>query len=305
MTRNETNANSSALLNVGSTASECSNPLELFTAVVNVMAFVINCFHLWIISRLRTLKGTRYRCVLINLALADIVNGLHMAAFYGCYKFFMTNFARGEPELRIPIAITLFMRNYISLHVFSLASMEKYLAICKPFSYDSSLIVRRLSVNFVIVWLYVFSLSTIFAVVEALDLIPWMTSMGMTVFRTTVFGVAPSLLSGALLIKVYRELRRTRIQSQNSSKDNDKMKAAMYLIIIFTLEMIVFILNSICVIVMHSIGVVVICKIWSAFIKAPYTTLNTIIYGWRTQSYRQYVHRVLGRYRRRIGTAEG
>ena len=305
MARNDTNANSLAMLDSGSTALECSNPLELFTAVVNVIAFVINCLHLGIISQLRTLKETPYRCVLINLALADIVNGVCMAAFYGCYKFFVTNFARGEPELRIPIAITLFTRNYISFHVFALASMEKYLAICKPFSYESSVIVRRLPVNFIIVWLYVFSLSTVFAIVEALDLIPWMTNLRITVLRTSVIAVAPSLLSGTLLIKVYRQLKRMRNRSQNSTDDKNKTKAAMYLIIIFTLEVIVFLLNSICIIVMHSTGVGVICKIWHAFIKAPYTILNTVIYGWRTQSYQQYVRKLIGCNRRQVGIAEG
>ena len=173
----------------------------------------------------------------------------------------------------------MFTRNYIIFHVFALASMEKYLAICKPFSYKSSVIVRRLSVNFFIVWLYVVSLSTGFAIVEALDLIPWMTNVRMTVLRTSVLAIAPSLLSGTLLIKVYKELRRMRIRSQNSSGDSDKTKAAMYLIIIFTLDMIVFLFNSICVIVLQSTGEFAICKIWNPFIKAPYTIVNTVIYG--------------------------
>ena len=305
MVDNTTGSNTSLLADNGSNVLECSNPLELFTTVVNVIALVINCLHLWIISRLRTLKGTPYRCVLINLALADIVHNVYMATFYSCYKFFIINFSRGEPELRIPITMAMFIRNYISFHVFALASMEKYLAICKPFSYKSSVIVRRLSVNFFIVWLYVVSPSTGFAIVEALDLIPWMTNVRMTVLRTSVLAIAPSLLSGTLLIKVYQELRRMRIRSQNSSKDSDKTKAAMHLIIIFTLEVIVFLLNSICVIVMHSTGVVVICKIWNAFIKAPYTILNAVIYGWRTRSYRQYVRELISCNQRRVGIAEG
>ena len=239
------------------------------------------------------------------IALADNVNGVCMAVFYGCYKFFTIKFSRGEPELRIPIAMTMFTRNYISFHVFASTSMEKYLAICKPFTYESSVIVRRLSVNFIIVWLHVFSLSTVIAIVEALDLIPWMTNLRMTVLRTSVLAIAPSLLSGTLLIKVYRELKKMRNRSQISSEDDDKMKTAMYLIIIFTLEMIVLLLNPICIIVMHSTGVVVICKIWNTFIKAPYTILNMIIYRWRTQSYRQYVRKLMGCNRRQVGTAEG
>ena len=305
MAENTTSFIVSLLADNGSKRLECSNPLEVFTAVVNAMAFVINCFHLWIISRLRALKGTQYRCVLINLALTDIVHNVYIAAFYSCFKFFIINFTLGEPELRIPIAIMLFTRNYICFHVFALASMEKYLAICKPFSYESSAIVRRLPVNFVVAWLYVFSLSTVFAIVEALDFIPWMTKVRMTVLRTSVLAIAPSLLSGTLLIKVYRELKRMRNRSQSSAEDDDETKAPMYLITIFTLEMIVFLLNSICIIVMHSTGVVVICKIWHVFIKAPYTILNTIIYGWRMQSYQQYVRQLIGCNRPRVGIAEG
>ena len=301
MADNTTSSNASLQVNNGRERIECSNPLEVLIAVVNVIALVIICFHLWIISRLRALKGTQYRCVLISLSLADIVHNAYVVAFYGCYAFFMTNFARGEPKLRIPIALTLFTRNYISFHVFALASMEKYLVICRPLSYESSVIVRRLPVNFVIVWLYVFSLSTVFAIVETLDLIPWMTCVRMIVLRTSVLAIAPSLLSGTLLIKVYRELREMRKRSQNSNET----KAAMYLIIIFTLEMIVFLLNSICVTALHSTGDNAICKIWNAFVKVPYTILSGVIYSWRTQSYRQYVRKLIGCNRRRIGIVEG
>ena len=304
MADNNTSANFSVLGDSGGKSLECSDPLELITAVVNAIAFLINTFHLGVTSRLGTLKGTPYRCVLINIALADIVHNAAMTAFYICYKSFMINFNRGELELRIPLKIIMFLRNFICYHVFALASMEKYLGICKPFNYESSVIVRRLPVNFVIVWLYVFSLSTVFAFIKIPELIPWMNSMESTVLQTTVMAVGPNLLSGILLIKVYKELKRMKTQSHNSSEDDAKTKAAMYLIIIFALEMIVFILNLICMIVNTSTGIVVICKIWSAFIKAPYTILNTVIYGWRTQSYRQYVHKLIDcNRRRRIGNA--
>ena len=57
------------------------------------------------------------------------------------------------------------------------------------------------------------------------------------VFWTAVFAVAPNLVSGTLLIKVYKEMRRMRNRSDNSAQDREKTNAAMYLMII--LEMIV------------------------------------------------------------------
>ena len=78
---NTTSSNTSLLADNGSNTLECSDALEVFTAVVNVIAFLTNTFHLGIISRLETLKETPYRCVLINLALADIVHNVYMATF--------------------------------------------------------------------------------------------------------------------------------------------------------------------------------------------------------------------------------
>ena len=273
--------------------------------MVNLMSFVINSFHLCIISRLETLRGTKYRCVLINVALADITNNIRMVIFYSCSEFFLASYIRGAPELRIPISVMMFISNYISFHVFLLASMEKYVAICEPFSYQSSVLVRWLPLNFVIIWLYIFSLSTILSLINALNLIPGISNLGITVFRTAVFAVAPNVVSGTLLIKVYKEMRRMRNRSEISAQDSEKTNAATYLIIIFTLEMIAFLLNSVCIVFTHSTGNPLLCTIWNAFIKAPYTMLNTVIYGWRTQSYRQHVCKLFGCNRRRISIAEG
>ena len=292
MAQNNTATNASHLEDAGNLIIECFNQLEIFTLMVNGISFLINCFHLFIISRLETLKGTKYRCVLINIALADIVNTSMTAAMFTCYDFFAMNYGHGEPELRIPIMIMVLLSNYIGFQVFVAASVEKYLAICKPFSYESSTFVRRLPMGFVLLWLYMFSLGVVVSFMETLNIIPWMNSSVMAVLQTTVFAIVPNLVSGTLLVKVYRELNNMRSTTQNSAV-NEKTSAAMYLIIIFTLEMIVFLLNSICVIVVKCTDELVICKIWYAFIKAPYTMINTVIYGWRTRSYRRCVRRIV------------
>ena len=303
MVQNFTSTNTSVLSGVE--RFQCAGPLDIFTVIVNVISFLINSLHLCIISQLEALKGTQYRFVLMNIALADIVIGIVSVMFFSCYDFFIFNYAAGEPELRIPLMIVIIFLNYISFHVFLVASIEKYVAICKPFSYQSSMIVTRLPVVFAIVWLYIFTSGTVTTVIEVLDLIPWLDDLGMAAFRTTIFAIIPNLLSAILLIKVYGELKRMRSRSQNSAEDNDKRKAAMYLIIIFTLEMIVFLLNSVCMIIFYTTKVVLGFKLWHGFIKTPYTILNTVIYGWRTQSYRQRVRKVTGCPQRQVGNVEG
>ena len=302
MTQSTTNPNAS--VPGGSDGFECLKPLEAFAVMINVISFMINNFHLCIILRLETLKGTKYRCVLINVVLADIANTIGNAIFYSCNEFFLLNYIHGVPELRIPISMMMIISNYVSFHVFLVASVEKYLAICKPFTYQSSVLGRWLPVNFFAVWLYICSLGTIVTVINVLNLIPGMSNLGMIVFRTTIFAVVPNLVSGTLLIKVYKELKRMRNRSEISAQDDEQKNAAMYLIMIFTLEMIVFLLNSICILFTHGTGNPLLCTIWNAFIKAPYTILNTVIYGWRTQSYRQCVRKLFGCNRRQIEVTE-
>ena len=273
--------------------------------MINVISLLINSFHLCIISRLEALKGAKYRCVLINVVLADITNTIGATIFHSCNELLLASYMRGAPELRIPISIMMFVSNYISFHVFLVASVEKYLAICKPFSYQSSVLIRWLPLNFVVVWLYIFSLCIILSLINVLNVIPGISNVEVTAFETATFAVATNLVSGTLVIKIYKELKRMRNRIDISTHDDQQMNAAMYLIIIFTLEMIVFLLNSVCIIFIHSTGNPVLCTIWNAFIIAPYTILNTVIYGWRTQSYRWYVRNLFGCNRRRIGITEG
>ena len=126
---------------------ESLKPLEAFTVMINVMSFIINSFHLGIISRLEALRGTKYRCVLITVVLADITKTMGMAIFYRCNEFILLNYMHGVSEVRIPISVMMFIINYISFHAFLVASMEKYFAICKPFTYQSTVFIRWLPVK--------------------------------------------------------------------------------------------------------------------------------------------------------------
>ena len=184
--------------------------------MLNIVSLIIKSFHLFIILRLEDLIGAKYRCVLINTALTGIITTTTSAIFYTCHDFFMFNFAFGE--LRIPIVVMTRPSNYISFHAFVVASMEKYLAICKPFSYQSSVFLWWLPLNFVILWLHIFSRGTTVTVTNVLNLIPGMSYLGTTVFWTAVFTVAPNLLCYILLIKAYKDLKRMRSQPGITSR---------------------------------------------------------------------------------------
>ena len=118
MVQNLTSTNTSIL--GGFERFQCAGPLEIFAVIVNVISLLINSFHLRIISQLETLKETPYPCVLINIALADIVTTILSVISFTCYDFFVFNYAAGEPELRIPVVIAKILLNYIGFHVFQI-----------------------------------------------------------------------------------------------------------------------------------------------------------------------------------------
>ena len=159
MDYNTTAYNSSVKSRVGIQDFQCLKPLDITVATINVLSFLINLFHLSVIASLESLKGTRYRYILINISLSDMANTLVVAAFYSCYDFFLHNYVAGEPALRIPISTMMASVNYISYYVFLVVSILKYLAICRPISYRSSSFIKRLPVAFALGRMYVFWLT--------------------------------------------------------------------------------------------------------------------------------------------------
>ena len=300
MAENITADNSSLPSETPSLEFQCLGPMDLTVVTINAISFLINIFHLSVITRLESLKGTQYRTILINISLADMTNTLIVAVFNSCYDLFIYNFnhVTAEPALRIPINTLMSFANYIGYHVFLVASIQQYLAICRPISYQLSSFVERLPVVFALAWIYVLLLSLIFFAMETLApfLWPWIGPIRLA--KIVLLSIPPNVVTGILLVKVYRamQVRKCARKAMNTTNaaQATRDKGAMYLIIIFTLEMIAFALNIVVVLIFHHTRITVWGKIWNAFIKAPYTIANTVIYGWRTKSYQRQVHRIFG-----------
>ena len=294
MALNATDINTSLDSGVVFGGHQCFAPLETFNFSVNIISLLVNIFHLSVISSLESLKRTRYHCVLINISLADITNVISVAIFYSCYSFIYFNYRVGEPILKVPLTFELTFGNYISYSVFVVASVQKYLAICRPHNYQSSFLIRRMPAVFVMAWLYVLCVTLSYSVITSLNSSPWVKTAEFTMIQLSLLAAVPNLISIILLTKVYRAMRRPSNQPHDKKADRQERRGATYLMIIFTLEMIVFLLNLTCVVSLKFTGTFVVCKIWHGFIKAPYTLSNTIIYGWRSKSYRRKVCKLFG-----------
>ena len=76
-------------------------------------------------------------------------------------------------SVRIPLNVLVSLGNYRTFFVFMVTSKEKYLAIWKPYSYQSSIIFRRLPVMFAMAWMYVLKASTLSIVVVTRSTARW------------------------------------------------------------------------------------------------------------------------------------
>ena len=115
MTENITADNSSLPSETQSLQFQCLKSMDVTVSIMNVISFLINIFHLSVITCLESLKGTQYRTILINISLADMTNTLIVAVFDACYDFFIYYFIyiATELALRIPIKTLISFANYI------------------------------------------------------------------------------------------------------------------------------------------------------------------------------------------------
>ena len=170
---------------------------------MNALSFLIDIFHLIVIMSLESLKGMKYRVMLINISLAVMANTV--SVFLSWYNFFHFNITAGQQALKILTNMVVASANFLGYVVFLVASIQKYLAICRPISYQSSSFVKHLPVTFELEWTHVVLVDVFLSLMEML--LPFQQSGAEEFYiaQMLVLSIPPNLLTDILLFNVFRQ----------------------------------------------------------------------------------------------------
>lgn len=257
----------------------CSPSWHLAVTAVYCLALLVNMFHMVTIMRLEYLKNKPYRLVLIHITSADIFSAITMGIFYSCFQEFSLVFAAGEPIQRIPMLVLGNLGNNIGFFVFSVGSIEKYIAICRPLIYDSSVLIRKLSALFWFAWASLCRMVVLKSTLEVLYPLPPPLILMYSFGEMFLLCLIPSFVSIILLIEVNVAMNKMPARPEESEQDQQRRSSAVYFTIIFSLFMFTSLTNFIDVAIYFTSGTAVPLVFQQLLIKSTYCIVNTVIYG--------------------------
>ena len=249
---------------------------------------VLNVLHLVVLLTLPSLKKTANQTVLVHITLSDIAIAVTRTLYFSCspYFYYLVNKSTLVPHV-IGTSI-LDWTNFIGYFVFFFGSIEKFYAFCRPLKYQSTAVVKHLPICFGLTWIVLLLVTVIEVYIRATLLHSASSKTLWKVCFIVILPFPPSVLSAALLMRVYREIRSMKVHDTVTAQAKQTKVAARYFMVIFVLFIIVWVLNIIFLSARFITEEGVYIRIFHLF-KSSYTIFNTVLYGWMSRPYRQYV----------------
>ena len=256
----------------------CYSNWGVSIATISAVTFIVNIFHLVIISRMRQLQGRPYRLILIHITLADIGSSLFLLTLYSCLPGY---YVIKSPFVSSIVGWPLFTSHWI----FLLAGIEQYYSICRPLLYETVNFVQKLFPILVLTWMLTFCWSTATVAIDVILRSFPGSSAKVHQYLDLAFRYGPLILAAIPLTLVLKELTRMR-QMAVADRQKQSRRAAVFLIMIYSL----FTTFSVFELIMNSIAVYNPSQILFSTLrlknvtKCFYGIINTVIYGFRTKA---------------------
>ena len=291
-------------------SGEC---IDYYTSAVfvslNVISVIVNLLHILVLVNIPGLKEKNYFWILLNLTLVDIAGAIFIAISSSCAVYQLLISAKSDIGIAL---ITIGQHGSLMCRYYqlTLACLDRYYAVCKPFDYNTSRLINNIGKLSAISWIITISIQIAkvsFIADEAClgEFSTYITSISTTngwfgIF-TTCLTTAPWLATFVLLIKVSRELKRMFQRGNMTSEDREVKSAANYVIgtcIMFYCS----VLPLVAVMSLNVIGEDLSNHISRALLilvmtcQTLYGVGNIILYGVINPTYQQRIKTIFRRY---------
>ena len=266
-------------------------PIEITLVGLNLLSVFINSLHLFILSKISSLRGTPYLCLLQFIAGVDVADGLVCALRASCFPRKLLQSSRPLSAVVTVFASLLTVKYYMVMSI----AIERVIALAYTMKYKRSLFIRKISL-----WL---SLQIAVVMLESVvhnafcyndicisthygpnDISGFWPSKIIIAMR-----VAVSLVIAALMARVFYELWKMRKQSLTNQQREIIAATKSVMIICGMLICCLFPpFISLSLIRNHSVTHRATSPI-SLIAFILYSIMNSVVYGWRTDKYRQVV----------------
>ena len=277
-----------------------------FSVPLSVISVVINLLHILILVNMAELRERRHFWILLNITLVDIISDV----MYLIVKIWNLYNLQTSTNNTIGIALTVIGLRSATIcryYQLTLASLDRYYAICKPFDYGNSRLINNIGKLSILSWIFNIAFYTFKVTFTAEDsclgalntiMVSEMSEKRYLDIFGTLTMLLPSVVTAVLLTKVGRELKRMSKRGNMTTDDREVREATRYIIrtCIMFYSTVVPLVGL--VILRMAIGdpensYVKVLQVFVIIFQSFYGIGNVVLYGYLYPSYRQKIKKVL------------
>ena len=207
-------------------------------ALLNIISVIFNTLYIVLLVKILDLKNKNYFWILLNLTMVDIAGATVLAISCLCaiYELLIsTETGIGVALIAVGQQSSLMCRYY----QLTIACVDRYYAVCKPFDYNTSSLTNNAGKLSALSWIItiIIPIVKVCLTVDKACLgefstyeVPTSTLARWIETVSSLFVLIPSILTAVLLIKIARELKRMSQRSNMRSEDKELRSATKYVI---------------------------------------------------------------------------
>jgi len=250
--RNYSSTNFEVLPCVQNDTETCYQPFNQTNNAINLVSFILNILHLLVLCQMTELRTTKYFWSLLNITITDMMVSVITPLYFSCelrVAIFKLS-SVSTYSLFLAIQVLMGFAATCRYSVLLIASIERYIAVCRPHDYKTNYIVRKMERCFGVAIALTFIYSFLICAAQLPELcwsqlkivFAFGKSSILTYVLLTVQICSISLVITILLVRVWRKLRIMTKNPIGGQRNKTLMAASRYIIWIYVMHQVLNVL---------------------------------------------------------------